>query len=120
MAGDLTIESDLLLHAVMQRKVKLVRILLDGGVDVNVRDDMGRTALMSACIRHGSYKLESWNREERILTLLLEKGADPVAKDKHGRTALTYAIQYTAPWSMRNNLELYGANIAECFYTTFK
>jgi ankyrin repeat protein len=65
-----------------------VRLLLDHGANVNVRDDEGRTALIDAV---------ALNIDERILRQLLAHGADPNLADKHGKTPLTTAQQYDRP-----------------------
>lgn len=55
--------------------------LLDFGADPNIRDEIGRTPLMTAA-KFGSL---------RMLDLLLSRGADVRHVDLHGRTALHWA-----------------------------
>jgi ankyrin repeat protein len=63
--------------------VDIVRVLLDGGADVNVvpTDDTRWTALMAAACA---------GRAD-VTQLLLERGADAALKDSKGRTALACA-----------------------------
>ena len=61
--------------------VSQVKVLLDKGIDIEVRDSLMRTALLSAS--------ESGNEE--IVRFLLTKGADIHAKDHSGDTALMNA-----------------------------
>jgi tetratricopeptide (TPR) repeat protein len=59
-----------------------VRKILDAGMDVNLADDDGRTALMYSA---------GWGHAE-VLKMLLSKGARPNKADRHGSTALIFAI----------------------------
>ncbi len=61
----------------------VLMMLLDRGVDVNIKDEHGRTALF--------YAVEEGQTSE--VKLLLEKGADVNAKDELGRTALSFAAE---------------------------
>jgi ankyrin repeat protein len=67
--------------------------LLDTGIDVNIKNNKGKTALM--------YAAENEDNEGRIVsvTMLLEAGADVNIEDDDGMSALDYAIE-------NNNLEL--------------
>lgn len=58
-----------------------LRLLLDRGMDPNVRDDEGRTALMRAARKS----------KADCVRVLLEHGADPNLSDPDGETALMYA-----------------------------
>jgi ankyrin repeat protein len=62
--------------------VKKVRLLLDGGADVNVRSQLGRTPLLVAASTNGTAE---------TVGLLLEKGADVNAADSTGVTPLIAA-----------------------------
>ena len=78
-----------LVDALETRKLKLAKILIEGGEDVNARSGSGKTALMTASGLLVSAKEETKKLE--IINQLLEKGADIKAKDNAGRTALFYA-----------------------------
>ena len=79
-------DSNQIIQLVVQRGfLKVVKILLESGADVNATEaNSGRTVLMVAVI-HG-YK--------DIAALLIEKGANINAFDKDGRTALIYMAMY--------------------------
>jgi hypothetical protein len=81
-----------LLTAVFQRKLKLVRILLDGGMDVNYQSYDGKTPLMIACC----FLQENDEGEKRdtFIKLLLFYKANPNIQDIEGRTALMYAFKH--------------------------
>ena len=73
------------LHAAAQRSPEMVRALLtDRRADVNARDHLGRTPLMSAVLGEN-------DSDSETARLLLEHGADPGLKDKQGQTALGWA-----------------------------
>lgn len=68
-----------------------MRTLIDHGVDVNLTDDQGCTALVSACL---------WNFRD-VAMMLLKCGADPSIQDKHGSNALIYAAYCAGPEVVR-------------------
>ena len=67
----------------MAGNVDVMQQLLDAGVDVDGRDDNGRTALMHAC-SHARAKEVEW---------LLAHDAFEYAKDAKGNTCLYYAMR---------------------------
>jgi hypothetical protein len=69
---------------VAARKGDITRLeaLFKEGIDIDVRDDKGRTALMAACN----------SGQTEIVKILLAKGADVNAKDNTGETALNDAV----------------------------
>ena len=73
--------SDLVLAARFGQE-STVRLLLDRGVDVNSRDALGRTALITAAAEPGS----------GVMRLLLERGADLALRDRDGIDALMAAV----------------------------
>jgi uncharacterized protein len=72
-----------LLTMVENGYVSMVTLLLEKGVDPNVKDSMGRTALLLAVS----------NGKEEVVELLLEKEADLNASNSVGRTALMLAAE---------------------------
>jgi ankyrin repeat protein len=59
---------------------ELIKLFLDEGLDINVRNEAGVTALIEACTSEGHY---------RTVQFFLENGADPTAKTNPlGHTAL--------------------------------
>ncbi|CAC5367616.1 unnamed protein product [Mytilus coruscus] len=82
----------MMLKAVAQRKIKLVKLLLDGGVDVNFQGYDGKTPLIVAC----SFLHENENSDSMIMliNLLIKGGANINAQDMKGRTALMYAVRH--------------------------
>jgi ankyrin repeat protein len=71
-----------LLAAVRNGDRSAVRDWLDGGADVDARDEGGATALMQAAL----------NSDAEMMDLLLERGADVNARNKAGATALLWAL----------------------------
>jgi ankyrin repeat protein len=53
---------------------RIIKILLDNGIDVNVKNNRGETALMNA-------------KTAKKVKILLSLGADKMIKDKNGKTA---------------------------------
>ncbi|XP_077576455.1 ankyrin repeat domain-containing protein 34A-like [Stigmatopora nigra] len=80
-------EGNALLSAVFQGKLRLSRLLLEGGAYINEGDRLGRTPLAAACLADYG---EPGTRL-RMLRYLLDRGADPNIPDKGGRTALMHA-----------------------------
>ena len=78
-----------LLRAVFLRRLRLTRLLLEGGAYINESDSQGQTPLMVAC-RTQHCDAQSASRI-KLVQLLLEKGAEPNIQDKEGRSALMHA-----------------------------
>lgn len=70
------------------RNVEMVKLLAASGMDVNAKDDSGKTALMAA-VSHASGTQSGF--QVAALTALLEAHADANLADARGRTALTEA-----------------------------
>jgi hypothetical protein len=68
-------------QALMSKKVEVIRVLLDAGLDVNEKGEDGVTPLMLAA---ATGQIEA-------VKLLLTYGADVRAKDQNSRTAAEYA-----------------------------
>ncbi|KAJ8069817.1 hypothetical protein OCU04_000232 [Sclerotinia nivalis] len=71
----------LLLWAISSKEEGAVRLLLERGAEVEIRDENNRIAL----------SLAVWNGETTIVMLLLENGADLEARDIGGQTPLSLA-----------------------------
>lgn len=80
-------EGNALLKAVFQGKLRLTRLLLEGGAYINEGNERGETPISAACL--ASY--DDPQTRKKIVRYLLEKGADPNIPDKCGRTALMHA-----------------------------
>lgn len=80
-----------LMIAISQRKIEIVRILLDSGLSPNQSDSKGYTPLM----------LASFLNEANIIQLLINHGADVNAKSRTGFSALIYAIYVNAIESVK-------------------
>ncbi|XP_064185901.1 ankyrin repeat domain-containing protein 34B [Anguilla rostrata] len=94
-----------LITAAQLGKLRLVRLLVEGGAQVNERNQRGETPLLAACRalrgdRGGgggaANNANSAASTLRLLRFLLENGADPNAQDRAGRTALMYACMEKA------------------------
>uniref|UniRef100_A0A8C9T1A0 Ankyrin repeat domain-containing protein 34A-like n=1 Tax=Scleropages formosus TaxID=113540 RepID=A0A8C9T1A0_SCLFO len=70
-------------------KFRLVRLLVEGGAQINERNQRGETPLLAACKALGGQ--QGGGPSLRLLQYLLENQADPNSQDKAGRTALMYA-----------------------------
>ncbi|XP_073788249.1 ankyrin repeat domain-containing protein 34B [Danio rerio] len=93
-----------LISAAEQGKLRLARLLVDGGAQVNQRNHHGETPLLAACraLRAG----QTAGSMLRIIQFLLSHHADPNIQDKSGRTALMYAC-----------MERAGPEVAEALIT---
>ena len=83
--------------AIDQKSLKIVKLLLDHGVDPNGRGDYGYTPLMLA----DTYE---------IVALLLKKGAKPNLRNENGDTAITFAANVNRV-KIVNLLIKYGADM---------
>lgn len=83
-----------LLRAVFLRRLRLTRLLLEGGAYINESNSQGQTPLMVAC-RTQHTDTQSASRV-KLVQFLLEKGADPNIQDKEGRSALMHACREQA------------------------
>ena len=78
------------LHTLVPR---ITSLFLKAGVNVNLQDKEGNTALMLVCQEYAKWKHDSL---QELLALLLNAGADPNIKNKEGKTALQYAREKKA------------------------
>ena len=85
-----TDNTSLLIFSVHTANPDTVRLLLDRKVNVNLRNNMGETALNSVG------ETESPGRRMRpvVMRMLLKAGADPEIRDREGRTALMHYADY--------------------------
>ncbi|EDO41179.1 predicted protein [Nematostella vectensis] len=72
-------------HAIIQRRWRQARLLVEVGADVNRQGDEGRTPLMELCF------VDNEDKACSMAKLLLENGGNVGIKDKQGKTALSYA-----------------------------
>ncbi|XP_006628922.2 ankyrin repeat domain-containing protein 34C [Lepisosteus oculatus] len=83
-----------LLKAVWLRRLRLTRLLLEGGAYINESNERGETPLMIACMsRHADQQSVS---KAKMVKYLLENKADPNIQDKTGKTALMHACSERA------------------------
>ncbi|KAI4882318.1 hypothetical protein NFI96_002582 [Prochilodus magdalenae] len=82
-------DSNSLLKAVYLSRLRLTRLLLEGGAYINESNERGETPLMIACkSRHTDHQGVP---KAKMVGYLLESGADPNIQDKSGKTALMHA-----------------------------
>ncbi|XP_070690544.1 ankyrin repeat domain 34Bb [Pempheris klunzingeri] len=78
-----------LLKAVYLSRLRLTRLLLEGGAYINESNELGETPLMVSCKTHHT---DSQSVPKiKMVRYLLENGADPNIQDKMGKTALMHA-----------------------------
>ncbi|TFK04316.1 P-selectin [Platysternon megacephalum] len=86
---ELRTDGNSLLKAVWRGRLRLARLLLEGGAYINESNEKGETALMVACLtKHVDQQSTS---KARMVKYLLDNRADPNIQDKSGRTALMHA-----------------------------
>ncbi|CAG2255302.1 unnamed protein product [Mytilus edulis] len=98
----------MLLKAVAKWEIKLVKLLVDGGVDVNCRGYDGKTPLLVAC----SFVPENKNSDSLfvLVEILIRGGANPNGQDPIGRTPLMYAVRHSISTGIINMLLDSGAD----------
>nr|XP_039259762.1 uncharacterized protein LOC120336207 isoform X1 [Styela clava] len=72
--------------AISNKMTSEVRCLIEGGYDVDARDQNKRTALMLCCLEND----EHWSAG--VTRMLLQTGADASLRDLNGRNALMFAV----------------------------
>lgn len=83
-----------LITAAQLGKLRLARLLVEGGAQVNERNQRGETPLLAAC--RALRADQSGTTTLRLIQFLLSNQADPNIQDKTGRTALMYACMERA------------------------
>ena len=87
-------DGPILLKAAKMLKLRLVRLMLDGGVDVNWQNDEGCNALMCVITSHTTTADDPQAASKHTMVdYLLKVGTDPNARDRNGKTALIHACQ---------------------------
>ncbi|XP_021163500.2 ankyrin repeat domain-containing protein 34B [Fundulus heteroclitus] len=106
--GDPLKDSSPLIGAASSGKLRLVRLLVEGGAQVNGSNHRGETALLAACkaLRGEPAGMES----VKLLKFLLQNKADANAQDRDGRTALMYACMQRAGALVASTLVAAGAD----------
>ncbi len=74
--------------------IPVARVLLEHGVDINQKNNNGKTALLQVIIFS---PLTSGNRTIDLVKFLLEQGTDPLIKDANGKSALDFAAKIEKP-----------------------
>ncbi|XP_044302699.1 ankyrin repeat domain-containing protein 34B [Varanus komodoensis] len=107
---ELSPEGNSLIKAVYQRRLRLTRLLLEGGAYINESNDRGETPLMVAC------KTKHVDRQSvsklKMVKYLLENKADPNIQDKTGKTALMHACLQKAGPEVVSLLLKSGADVS--------
>ncbi|XP_047910296.1 ankyrin repeat domain-containing protein 34B [Anser cygnoides] len=86
---ELPTDGNSLIRAVYQSRLRLTRLLLEGGAYINESNDRGETPLMIACkTKHVDAQSVC---KAKMVKYLLENKADPNIQDKSGKTALMHA-----------------------------
>ncbi|XP_007903526.1 ankyrin repeat domain-containing protein 34C [Callorhinchus milii] len=86
---ELWTDGNSLLKAVWLGRLRLTRLLLEGGAYINESNERGETPLMVACMtKHVDQQSVS---KAKMVKYLLENQADPNIQDKFGKTALMHA-----------------------------
>ncbi|XP_053277708.1 ankyrin repeat domain 34Bb [Pleuronectes platessa] len=88
-SSEVRTDGNSLLKAVCLSRLRLTRLLLEGGAYINESNEHGETPLMVACkTRHTDSQSVP---KHKMVLYLLESGADPNIQDKTGKTALMHA-----------------------------
>ncbi|XP_043112851.1 LOW QUALITY PROTEIN: ankyrin repeat domain-containing protein 34B [Puntigrus tetrazona] len=105
---DYLLDGSPLISAAQLGKLRLVRLLVEGGAQVNERNQRGETPLLAACrALRGD---QSGSSALRVIRYLLQNQADPNLQDKAGRTALMYACMERAGPDVASALTAAGAD----------
>ncbi|XP_054843272.1 ankyrin repeat domain-containing protein 34B [Eublepharis macularius] len=109
-AVELSPDGNSLIKAVYHSRLRLTRLLLEGGAYINESNDRGETPLMIACkTKHVDYQSVS---KVKMVKYLLENKADPNIQDKSGKTALMHACLQKAGPEVLSLLIKNGADLS--------
>ncbi|XP_029952162.1 ankyrin repeat domain-containing protein 34C [Salarias fasciatus] len=105
---ELRTDGNSLLKAVWLKRLRLTRLLLEGGAYINESNERGETPLMVACMStHADQQSVS---KSKLVKYLLDNQADPNIQDKAGRTALMHACMHKAGHEVVDHLLSNGAD----------
>lgn len=93
-------------------QIEIMEYELENGLDVNVRDHIGRTALMVAVV----------HKRPEVVRFLLDQDANPYARDNRGWDTLEYVFHFvdyfppeeSADKEIRDLLDRYGNACVRC------
>ncbi|XP_059191759.1 ankyrin repeat domain-containing protein 34C [Centropristis striata] len=105
---ELRTDGNSLLKAVWLRRLRLTRLLLEGGAYINESNERGETPLMVACM--SSHVDQQSVSKSKLVKYLLDNQADPNIQDKAGRTALMQACIHKAGHEVVDHLLSNGAD----------
>uniref|UniRef100_A0A8C4F2Y3 Ankyrin repeat domain-containing protein 34C n=1 Tax=Dicentrarchus labrax TaxID=13489 RepID=A0A8C4F2Y3_DICLA len=105
---ELRADGNSLLKAVWLRRLRLTRLLLDGGAYINESNERGETPLMVACM--STHIDQQSVSKSKLVKYLLDNQADPNIQDKAGRTALMHACIHRAGHEVVDHLLSNGAD----------
>ncbi|VDI21260.1 Hypothetical predicted protein [Mytilus galloprovincialis] len=80
-------QNTMLLKALTSCDIKLAKILIEGGVNLNIKNPAGQTPLMIACLMNVDV-----NKKIQVIKCLLGNNVDVYETDGSGRNAMMYAI----------------------------
>ncbi|XP_068595723.1 ankyrin repeat domain-containing protein 34C [Brachionichthys hirsutus] len=105
---ELRTDGNSLLKAVWLRRLRLTRLLLEGGAYINESNERGETPLMVACV--STHTDQQSVSKSKLVKYLLDNQADPNIQDKAGRTALMHACIHKAGHEVVDHLLSNGAD----------
>ena len=107
---ELRTDGNSLLKAVWLQRLRLTRLLLEGGAYINESNERGETPLMVACMsQHADQQSVS---KAKLVKYLLDNKADPNIQDKAGKTALMHACIQKAGHEVVGHLLSNGADLS--------
>lgn len=108
--SEVSTDGNSLIKAVHQSRLRLTRLLLEGGAYINENNDSGETPLMIAC-KTKHVDQQSVGRA-KMVKYLLENSADPNIQDKSGKSALMHACLERASPEVVSLLLKSGADLS--------
>jgi len=105
---ELRTDGNSLLKAVWLKRLRLTRLLLEGGAYINESNERGETPLMVACM--STHTDQQSVSKPKLVKYLLDNQADPNIQDKAGKTALMQACIHKAGYEVVDVLLSNGAD----------
>ncbi|CAH1789405.1 unnamed protein product [Owenia fusiformis] len=97
-----------LMKAACSRRLRLCRLLIEGGSSINSTNEVGQTPLTVVCLSDEEHQHAA--PKEKVIEYFLQKGANVNSQDNRGRTCLIYSCMQNLSFAIIRLLIESGAD----------